>query len=227
MLRLAQRLPFASDCVFRDDFLNPGSVMDNGGIIVASNVSKGISPTGISGRVTYSGTNALLINATQATWMLRFRTGANAVANNPFLFTKTVAANRQWYASLSAGAVGGHLFFSIAANLADTANYIQSAWEFALSTEYVVHVVYDGALAAANRLATYVNGVAAAMAVTGTTPAVMTASTTPVCVFQQNGGVNGAPATDFVLREARVYSRAYSAAEVADDYAALTYKGLP
>ena len=62
--------------VFRCTFDNSFQVMEQGGVIVAANVDRGISPLGVSARVTYDQTQDLLINATQMTIAMRFRTSA-------------------------------------------------------------------------------------------------------------------------------------------------------
>jgi hypothetical protein len=51
----------------------------------------------------------------------------------------------------------------------------------------------------------------------------MRASLVPITALQRSSGTTRAPATDFILRSARIYSVAWTAQECADDYTQQTY----
>lgn len=212
--------------VFGDDFYSPASVMDNNGVIVASTISRGISPTGVSGRVTYVGTESLLINATQMTLEMRFVTGSAAPPLGWCDYVGKAASaltdNQFFVQRLN----DGRLTLYVANAAADTGQYISTNAALAASTEYVAHLVYNGALAVGLRGAIYLDGLVAASTITGTLPASMRAAGAPLTAFNLYGGVNAAPANDTILRSFNVFDFAMDAGAVADRAAYLMGKEL-
>lgn len=219
-----------SGLLFKEDFRTHQLIQSRGGALVGCSVGNGISPTAASSRVTFAGTENVGINATQMTIVLRFRTGAaNIVTSRRFLIKNPAAFNdQQFYVQLDAGGAGlaGRILFSVAASVADTANFAYANNSFALSTEYHFGIVYNGGLAAASRAAFYVNGSSQALTISGTIPAAMRANSQPVTIYNANGEALYAPPTDFILRSARIYNTAWSAEEVLDDYQNDTYAEL-
>lgn len=209
--------------VFAQNFESRRMVLDNSGVLVGCNVGlrgPGIIPTAASSRVTYDKTQSTLINATQATWRLRFRTGAVVPTNKYMLQKGPIAFNdNQWFTIWD----GGHLVLYVAASAADTANYASSDPIVVASTEYIYHFVFNGALAPGSRVKSYVAGLLVGTTVGGAIPAAMRASASPVTLFQNAGGTIHSPATDFTLFDARIWSVALSAIECQQDYAATTF----
>jgi hypothetical protein len=216
-MKLTQSMPFASKCVFREDFYSARHVQDNGGIITAATINKGVNSTGASGRIIYNGTNNNLINATEATWRVDVFWGTWGIKT---LATKNNAANtdNQWWLRF----VNGTLYLYIASSIGDIDNRAISG---ALAPgRNVVHFVYNGALAAASRVLPYVNGVFSTNGIAGTIPARMRATTYPVGLFNAYDGVSDAPSSDNIIYRFNIYSFAMSATEVAQDYANSTYQ---
>lgn len=208
---------------FRQTFWSPQMVQDDGGVIVATNVSRGATPTGASARITYVGTESLGINASKMTVRVKLLTTATALASNPVLVAKSPSAlnDNQWGIALASGG-GGRPYIDIANAPADSSQYALATANLLNSTLYVLHWVYDGSLAAASRIAMYANGAVIGQTIGGTIPAAMRASTSPVCLFNRNGGTVAAPPTDVTVYDFRIWDRALSALDVAQDYADTT-----
>ena len=221
-MRLVQGMPSASRCLLRDQFRSYKETSDAGGIVVASTISNGISPTGASGRVTYNGTEALLINATQATFVLRFKMFS---VNNPAVTKSLIAKapqalnDNQFFMQIEPNRLLNTIVCATAGDFANGA-YLSAA--LVLGAEYVMHIVYNGALAAASRVLYYIAGAFSGTASYGTTPASMRVSAVPLTILNRHLAAAAAP-DDLLLREFRVHDRAFSAEEVADDYANITY----
>ena len=112
--------------------------------------------------------------------------------------------------------VQDELYFFIASSLTDSSTYFGTS-NLNLTAGAWQHLafVYDGTLAAANRVAIYRNGVAASGSVSGTIPTTLTSSTVSAYF---GSGATGGNASDSNLDEIAIYSRALSATEVADHY---------
>lgn len=214
-MRIVQQLPRASDCVFREDFLNPSTVMDNGGIIVASTIAKGLSPQGASSRVAYNGTEALLINAAEMTIAFKVKTSRLAAGAFQTVICKCPNALNDNQFLLQLAEVGGtqfRPFLYIASSAADTANYAYTTLINPLTT-YTLHAVYNGALAAASRVIWYINGLPSGTTISGTIPTRMRASAAKIGCPNYPDGVMYSLGVQGLLYWARIYSRAYTAAE--------------
>ena len=209
--------------VFADSFWSPATVQAQNGVIVASTISKGISPTGATGRVTYGGTESLLINATQMTVAMRFKMfSVDNVAAKGFLGKNTLAlTDNQFFVQINPP--GRNLSLYVSSSAADTANYVYITTAMTLGAEATVHFVYNGGLAVGSRGAAYLNGLTTTSAIVGTLPATMRASASPFSVLSVWGN---APDNDFILRNFRIFNFAMSAAEVSDDYYDLTNREL-
>lgn len=217
-------IPQASNCVFREQFHNYSTVSDNGGIVVASTIAKGISPTGATGRVTYHGTELVGYNTDQLTWVFRFRTGATLGANRFLASAENIAAtNRKWSLSWTGGLIP---IFQLADTPTTGASYAYNGNVVTTNTEYCWHIVYNGSLAANDRVKWYNLGLLDGTGIANPPiPARLSTGTLPIEILNINGG-NAAPSTDFIMREVRIHNRAFSAAEVADDYANMAYRGV-
>lgn len=223
MPTLVQGMPPASRCVFRESFRSLREVMDNRGAVVAATVDRGINPTGASGRVTFQGTEALLINSSQATWKVRFRTASVQNATTRYLLTRWLTGDTN--GQFAIGFLANHMPFIQVANALNDAgvNYFRTNAGLVTSSEYTLHGVYNGALAVGSRMVLYLGGAPTASTGAGTLPTSMMSSSTPLAVFQKSGGSTLAPDNDFKLLEFTISSFAMSAEEVADDAANLTY----
>lgn len=217
--------PEGSGLIWGCDFQNRMMVQSQGGIIVGSTIGNGISPTAASSRVTFKGTESVAVNATQMTIVMLMNIPAawRAGVNNTVLAKTASALNdNQWMIETQ---VSGNLFAFIASSAADASNYFYSL----LPTGPVrchCAVVYDGSLAAASRVKFYINGATNAVGFSGTVPARMIASAQPITSLNRASGTLLAPPTDFILRSARIYNRAWGLAEVQDDYANQTYSEI-
>ena len=213
-MRLCQGGVAGSGVIFREDFASWTAISDNGGIVVASALPTGggISPTGVSGRVTYGGTEALGINATQMTIELWFKTAAAAVATPRRLLAKVPAAlnDNQFFVQQSGA---GLLNFAVANAIGDYSQQVNTNAALSVSTEYLAHLVYDGTLAAGSRAIIYLNGTVPAQAIAGTIPVVMRANAIPLTVFNFNAEATHAPDTDFILRRVQIYNFALGEGE--------------
>ena len=211
--------------VFADSFWSPATVMSQNGVIVAANVSRGISPTGASGRVTYVGTESLLINATQMTVEVRFRTPSvfpPAAAKGLIAKAPQALGDNQWFVQF---ATFPALAMFVCNAPGDFANLFYMDPMLA-NTEYVAHLVYNGGLAVGSRGLIYLQGLPVATTITGTLPAAMRASASPVTVLNRDGGAAAAMPTDFILRSFRVMDRALSPAECLDAAVQITNKRI-
>jgi hypothetical protein len=212
--------------VFAQDFTSRRMVQDAMGTLVGCNVGlrgPGIIPTALTSRVTYDRTQSLFVNASKMTIRTKFRTGA-VVPNNKYAVCKGPITfnDNQWLQIIA----GGSFLQYIAASAADVANYATCDTLFLASSTYVMHMVYDGALAVGSRIIWYMNGSPAPTTIVGTIPASMRAGASPVTVFQAAGGSTNAPDTDFTLFDAKIWSVALTPAEVADEALNRTY-GAP
>jgi hypothetical protein len=209
--------------VWGEDFSSRAAIQSRGAVIVGCQVgaSQGgsISPTAVSSRVTFGGTNAVLDGANRMTIALRFKTPATLAAGVVLSKSAEALTDNQWFVQFESGYVALY----IANAIGDFGQILYTSATLALSTEYVMHASYDGTLAAASRGAWYVNGAVAGSSITGTLPTKMRASLVPITALQRSSGTTRAPATDFILRSARIYSVAWTAQECADDYAQQTY----
>jgi len=164
----------------------------------------------------------LLINANKMTIRARIRTGAANNGATTHLIDKALSsyANNQFHFLMF---TNWRPLVMIANAIADTSQYITANASLSLSTEYILHFVYDGTLAAGSRAALYSNGATLASTITGTIPATMRASPSPITVYNMDGGSILAPATDAVLYDFAIWQRAFSPAEVALDAAGSTF----
>jgi hypothetical protein len=203
--------------VFAQSFEARRYVQDAQGVLVDCNVGlrgPGIIPTALTSRVTYDRTQSLLVNASKMTIRTRFRTGA-VVPNNKYVVCKGPIAfnDNQWLQIIA----GGAFLQYIAASAVDVANYASCNTLFIASTTYVMHMVYDGALAVGSRIIWYMNGSPAPTTIVGTIPASMRAGASPVTVFQAAGGSTNAPDTDFTLFDVKIWAASLTAQECLDD----------
>lgn len=211
--------------VFRQTFYNPAEVQGENGVIVACNVARGISPLGATGRVTYVGTESLLINRTQMTIRARFRTGANPAINTDIVAKISGAYTDNQFLVYFISSVGPKIALLVASSAADVANVsFCSGTPIVGNTDYTWHGVYDGSLAAGSRVTHYINGALSAATILGTIPVNMRAAGIPVTIFNPNGGNTRAP--DLTLYDTFIWERALSAAEVASDAADRTCGAL-
>jgi hypothetical protein len=224
-MSLRQGMPAGAGCVFREDFLNTLAVNDQGGVIVASTVDRGISPLGVSARVTYDQTQGLLCNATKATIVMRFRTGV-VVVDESMLHKEPSALNNNCFTtSLSNVAGNNRLSINVAASAADTSIYAYHTQCLA-NSEYTNYFVFDGALVGNARMLAYVNGLPVVLSYNNIMPAVLRSSSVPLTVFNRAGGTLNAPQTDFIMRQILIFDTAFSPAEVADSYASIAMQEI-
>ncbi len=151
--------------VLYETFTSPASVAANGGKVSgAPNINRALTVTTTSDLIVVADSRLALSNVTKANIHVEgFRTAS--VSGNGYIVSKYNATdgiqlvlmqyNNLLRIYISAG--GGIL--------ADT-----PAASIVVNTEYDIDVVYDGTLAAASRLAVYLNGVSKALSITGTIP---------------------------------------------------------
>lgn len=216
---------FGSKRVWAEDFPSRANMQSRGAVLVGCAVGAdqrgSISPTAASSRVTFGGTQSVLANANKMTIALRFKTSAVLAAGSIIAKSPDALNDNQWFVQFESGYVALY----IANAIGDFGQVLYTAATLATSTEYVMHAVYDGSLAAASRGVWYTNGVVG-QTITGTLPTKMRASTVPITVFNRSSGTTRAPSTDFILRSARVYAAAWTAQECADDMANAAYAKL-
>lgn len=213
--------------VFRQTFGTRREIQDERGVLVGCTVGRygpGIMPTAASSRVTYEQTRSVLINQNKMTVRIRMRTTGPALAANPVLLAKTPSTflDNQFHIALAAGG-GGRPYVAIANAFNDVAQSAVANANLLNATEYVVHWVYDGSLAAANRIAMYAQGIVIAHTISGVIPAVMRAGASPLCLFNWNGGAVAAPPTDVTVYDVCVLDRALSSSECLDDALGRTF----
>lgn len=212
------RYPLLPNCVYRETFESLASVAQNGGVNSLCTVAKGASPTTTSANIQAPNQSNLLSGATKATFVLRFKTASTTLgALSRRLFDKANAAltNNQWLILQNTGT--RTLSFYVPNSPTDYANYVVSSVSLGLATEYVVHFVYDGSLAAASRVKIYINGTLdGSPTITGTIAASMQRVTQTPATFGLTA--NAAPDSDFIMRSIEVFNTAFTQEDVTDSY---------
>lgn len=220
-MSISDNMPFSSKCVFKETFYSLNQVQSYGGVVVAATVDRGISPTGVNGRVTYGGTQNALVYATKATVRVRLRAGTARATLCPLISKcNTPIPDAQWIFLVST--LNAPIFY-VPNAAADFVNYCVANAALVVGQEYTLHAVYDGSLAAGSRVILYRNGVLDASVINGVIPVSMRANSVPITIFSYDGSAATAPSNDYFLRDARVHAMAMSAAEVLDDYLNQTY----
>lgn len=221
-MRLIQQMPAGCGCVFRESFDSVRAVQDNGGIITGPpTIDRGFTCTASNTqKITYGNQRNCLQYAKAATWILRLKTPA---AYNPFSFPIGKYLDTgpviHWLCIVNnVGAFG--FYISSAPN--SLANSILSNAALSVSTEYHLGCVYDGSLAVGSRGVLYAQGGVLASTITGTLPAINMTSNSESLVI---GGQTRVPAllAGYIMRDVRIYNRAFSAAEMLDDYNQASY----
>jgi hypothetical protein len=215
--------PDGSGLVWGCDFQNRLMVQSQGGIIVGSTIGNGISPTAASSRVTFPGSESVCSNAMQTTIVMRFKTPSVNEATAKAYFSKTVNAltNNQFFMQMEPGFLAT---LYIAASVGDFSQTMRTtAGTILASTEYTMAFVTDLTLAAALRGKIYSNGAAITTTLSLGFPTRMQPGVSPITIFNRDGGSTLAPHSSTIIRSLRIYNRAFSAAEVADDYANGTF----
>jgi hypothetical protein len=220
-MSLRQGMPAGAGCRFRESFDSPLAVMDQGGVIVASSfpAGGGISPTGISARVTYDQTQSLLINASKMTLAVRIKAGTARATLCPLVAKCNVTVVDNQFILLVSTLNAPILYVPVTA--ADFATYVIATAPLVVGSEYVLHAVFDGTAALASRGILYRNGIVDPSTTFGPLPAALRASGAPLTVFNYHLSATFAPSNDYLMREAFVFDTAFSPAEVADSYASI------
>lgn len=197
-------------------FYNPMQVMEANGVVVNGTpvIDRGVRASGDNtDLIRFSGNSTnLLLGATQATWNLKFRTGANVTNDNVPLSRYTAAGNGSFWFDCygAAGFLDAHLANTVGADRLHRYTGILA------NTNYDFTFVYNGSSVS---FLAYLNGQAAAFpSVSGAFPTQLNPTYCgPVEVF----GLNAVryARTGFTLYSAYVWNYAMSAAEVADWYA--------
>jgi len=164
-------------CIFREDFISPASVVANGGVVTGALVFDGKTTAVASSKIVYSNTQSFLSNITKCSFHIKgFKT--SSVSGTGYIVSKYNSADgiqiviMQYnnYLRIYVGSGGG--------NYADTA-----AASVVADTEYDIVVSYDGTLAAASRLAVYMNNTAKSLSISGTIPASFGKNSSRIAVF--------------------------------------------
>lgn len=204
------------------EFYNSLQLSDQGGVVVAGVpiINKGVQASGNNtDLIRFSGNEVnLLSGATQATWNLKFRTGADTTNDNVPLSRYTAAGNGSFWFDVfnAAGLLDGHLANSVGADR------IHRYTGILPNTDYDFTIVYNATGVVFNA---YLNGAPAAFpSVSGAFPAALNIYNGPLEVF----GLNAAKyaRTGFKLYAAYVFNFAFSAAEAADWYARTTNREI-
>lgn len=211
--------------VFSEQFRNRQAIQSRGGVLVGCRVGDyqggSISPTAASSLVTFKGTESALINATQMTICVAFRTGT-ITALTPRIICRAPAAlnDNQFFLQLDGGKT---LSFYVSNAPGDFEQVIRANADLTSNTKYFWYCVYNGTLAAGSRGVLYNKGQLVASTTAGTLPPSMRASAMPITVFNFYGAAGNAPPNDFVLYRADVYGEAWGPQAVLDDYLRQTY----
>jgi hypothetical protein len=211
--------------VFAQNFGSRRMVQDGFGVLVGCSVGlrgPGIIPTAASSRVTYDRTQSLLINASQMTVRTRIRTpAAFGAGGNLTVLAKTPSGLVDNQFMIEMQVTGRFLIY--VANAAGDASQFAYPAVLNPSREYLIHIVYNGGLAAGSRVIFYIAGLPVATTIGGTIPSAMRAGASPITIFQRAGGTLNCPPTDFTIFDTRIWSTALDANEVLDDALARTY----
>ena len=207
--------------VFSEDFRNREAIQSRGGVIVAcQNVGNGISPSGVSGRVTFAGTENVGSNATKMTWVFRVRTGT-APSSLTRLLWKGNPGDYSW--SLDIGT--GDKFNTYLGP--GFPNFFTCDTVLSPLTEYTLGAAYDGTWGAATRVVHYVNGQPTTSTRSGTLPTSILSNAKPLSVYNFYGGAGEGLANGQRLRAIRVFQgTAWGAQEFLDDYNANAFSKL-
>ncbi len=145
---------------------------------------------------------------------------SSATTNSAFASTWNSDGNSEGWV-LQTGAGSGNVIRVLVSNGTSDAgtNYVESpasSWPTTGAWHYV-SFVYDGALAAANRVTIYIDGSAVTGTVTGTIPTTLVNNSTPFVIGNQKGVSHPAAGT---IDHVKVFNRALSATEIAAEYGA-------
>ena len=208
--------------VWSCEFYNSLCVSDQGGVVVAGApvIDKGVQASGDNtDLIRFSGNDTnLLSGATQATWNLKFRTGANTTNDTVPLTRWTAAGNGCfWFDCYNAAGI-----FELRMANPVGADHISRYVGLVPNTDYDFIVAYK---AAGATLAGYLNGSPVAwITASGAFPTSLNIYNGPLEVFGL-AGVKYAR-TGFKLYAAYVFNFAMSAAEASDWYARTTNRRL-
>lgn len=179
-------------------------------------VGNGLSPTAVSSRITFSGTENIGNYTSKFTLIVKFRMGT--IGATPWAVVskcKVPFTDNHWLFLIDTTKQYRFYVCSTGASLAD---YKTSNDALITGQEYAIAVVFDGSLAAASRLTLYKNGVVDAGTNTGTISTQMRASSVPVVILNYADYNAQAPTNDFQLKSVRIYDVALTASEISEDY---------
>jgi hypothetical protein len=212
--------------IFRQVFATRRRCMDQGGVFYGTPVvSDGFQISALNtDRIVYVPQTMVGMGAGKLTVRVRFRTPA-AFASMTMLAGVWDATGGGSYRWMVRTTNTGRIDFLVPTNLTDNATYsYQNPGVLAVSTEYVAHWVFDGALANPNRSALYLNGSSTAKSDTAALPAALTIASRPLCIGGEKTASNGQ--AGYIIRDVCAWGRALNSVEVADDAADLTYGGM-
>lgn len=168
------RYPLLPKCIFRETFDSLSSVAQNGGTLTGTPiVNKGV--TLVSDNATHFSyaKSAPTANKTKMSVRIRILTGPEVTTITDIIDKWDASAYNQFICILQSSA----LTMYVANALTDAGGNVGfSNAIIAPNTEYEIVWVYDGTLAAANRLKLYVNKAATTVTISGTIPTSLTRS---------------------------------------------------
>jgi hypothetical protein len=208
--------------VFREDFHDIDAVVGNGGVVAGTpTISNGMTITQANAQgIIYERTRTLLNGATKAVFKLKWHQVLAADGNNLLTrYASTVSEFRIY-------STGGNLVIMWGAGVAN------AAFALADNADYDLRIVYDGTLAAANRIRVWnmVTGVpvSVALTITGTIPTSISSGPDRLMIGGMDGGAPSYASTvGTIFRHVSIIQGlAWTTTEMQDDRDGVVYSKL-
>lgn len=211
--------------IFRQIFNSRRRIMDQGGVIYGTpTVNDGFLISNLNtDRIVYTARTMEGLGTNKLTVRARLRTPP-AFSAITFVVGPWDSSGGGMYRWIMKITNAGRVDFHVPATITDTATYsYQNPGTLSTSTEYIIHWVFDGALANPNRTALYIQGANAAKSDTAAIPATMMLGSIPLCI----AGAKTAALSQagYIIRDVCVWLKALSAQECLDDVNDKTFGG--
>lgn len=199
-------------CVFREDFINPGTVAANGGVITgAPYIKDGITPlTSNSCKIVYPKTKGLLCNSITSTLCVSLITPSD-VTNVTDIVASFESAGKA--CRFSSYIVSGRYYTSFFP-APDGAGAPYVTCLLSANTKYTFITSYDGNTPAINRAIIYANGIKSG-ATSGTIPTRLVYGSSPFSILSQEiSGLRSIAGAK--ISTVQLYSTAFTATDALD-----------